>query len=123
MRKDLTVGVYSRDAVVMRVPKDQIKIAGLKKDDAFPNKPRLCIINEEMVGVVSEYLEDESVFIVDVDERKIFAYNVVDTTNKPVKVGCHLYLKDDTITTEKANNTPLGYFMGMKGDTVLFKLV
>ena len=119
--KDYTVGVYSKDAIIMRVPKDQIKIVGLKKDEPF-KRQTLCSVNDSMVGVVTDFLEDENVYLVDMDDRKIFTYQEVDTAGKPEKLGCQLYLKDDAITTAKTN-LPLGYFLGMKGDTILFKLL
>jgi len=122
MSKDLKVGVYSKDAIFMRVPKDQIKIVGLNAGEKLKH-PSLCLINNELVGVAMDYYEDEGCYLVDWDDRKIFAYNEVDSSHKPDKVGCQLYLKDDVITTEKGSNKPLGYFLGMKGNSVLFKLI
>lgn len=119
--KDYSVGVYSKDAIIMRVPKDQVKIVGLKKDEPLKVQS-LCIVNDALVGVATDFLEDENVYVVDVDDRKIFTYQEVDTAGKPEKLGCQLYLKDDAITTAKTN-LPLGYFLGMKGDAVLFKLI
>jgi len=119
--KDYTVGVYSISAITMRVPKDQIKIVGLKKDEPLKH-PTLCIINDTIAGVVTEFLQEEDVYLVDVDNRKLFTYKEVDSAGKPEKVGCLLYLKDDAITTAK-QGVLLGNFFGMKGDTVLFKLL
>ncbi len=120
--EDLTVGVYAKDAIFLRVPKTQIKIVG-EGPTQKAKLPALCLVNDSLLGVATEWVEDEGVYIVDWDDRKIFTYNNVDAGHKPEKVGCQLYLKNDEITTEKGSNKPLGYFLGMKGDTVLFKLL
>ena len=122
MIEDLTVKVYSKDAIVMRVPKAQVKVPGLKANETL-KAPSLCIVNDSLVAVATEWLEDEGVYLIDWDDRKIFAYNKVDASNNPEKVGTPIYLKDNAITAEKGTNLLLGYFLGMKGDAVLFKLI
>ena len=120
--KNYTLGIYAKNSTTMRVPKDQLKILGAEKDKAI-ELPALAILPSKAVCVVMDWLEDENVFLVDCDKRKIFTYNLVDQAHKPEKVGDILYINPTTfeVTTEK-KEIMLGPFVGIKGDSVLFHL-
>ena len=124
--KNYTLGIYSKDNTTLRVPKDELKILGAEENKAI-EFPALAVTSTDSptkeVGVVIDWLEDENVFLVDFDKRKIFAYDLIDQAHKPEKIGVTLYINPATFeaTTEK-KAIMLGVFAGMKGDSVLFFL-
>jgi len=119
-----SVFVYKNDAMI-RVPKDQVHFA--KENITAKELPCICGVGKKehpLICVAMEYFEDEGEYLIDFSPNKIFYTTLFSEADLPSEIGepVSLDLKGQ-IVKAKAGNGVVGFYLGKKGNAVLFRLL
>ena len=120
-----SVFVYKNDAMI-RVPKDQVHFA--KKDITAKELPCICGVGRQqlpLICVAMEYFEDEGEYLVDFSPNKIFSTTLFDEAKLPTEIGepVALTAKGEVVKTGVGGEHIIGFYLGKKGNAVLFRLL
>lgn len=110
------LSVYKETSDMIKVRKADCQLQGGE------SLPSLCVFGD-CVGIATEHIKDEEVYIVNISNRKIFSSTLFEETELPTKTGKLIYVKNDgKLTGKKDGATLVGIYLGMEGGAVLFKL-
>ncbi len=122
------LSVYKKNIEVIRIPMDQVLLLAedvdlqkVKEGKGFPLL--CCFADDKKVGVATEFIKDEGIFLVDISLSKIFSCKSFKREELPNKIGMPIYVTSKGVLTgKKESNFEVGLYKGLENGVVLFML-